>query len=271
MYTWGIARALGGRVLLRLEDHDRSRCRPAYERALLEDCAWLGLRPDVGGIGGCAGSSPFRQSDNGSAYEAALARLRVGGHVFACACSRRDIALDASPAASEEPRYPGRCATRGLADTTGRTLRLQMPSGAVPFEDALLGPQEQDPAQQVGAVALRDRHGQWTYQLAVCVDDVRHGVDLVVRGRDLLASTGRQIVVMRLLGRAEPPVYLHHPLIYRADGTKVSKANRDAGVRDLRAAGRTAAEVFGLAAHAVGLVDEPREIAPEEFAALIAR
>ena len=158
---------------------------------------------------------------------------------------------------NEEPRYPGRCEARGLADGPGRGLRLRLASGLEPFSDALLGPQLQDPQEQCGALLLRDRTGQWTYHFAVTVDDWRHGIDLVVRGADLLTSTGRQLRLARLLGRPRPPAFLHHPLVYRPDGTKLSKANRDAGVRDLRAAGRTPDDVLGFAAHACGLTTRP--------------
>lgn len=270
IYTWGVARALGGRVVLRLEDHDRQRCRPEFESSILADLAWLGLRSDDGLHQELSdGPSRFRQSDSASEYEHAVERLRHATRVFACDCSRREISRVSPVGTNEEAPYPGRCVNRGLEVGSGRALRAVLPAGRVDFEDGAFGRQEQSPADQVGALLLRDRLGQWTYQWAVCVDDIRHGVDLVVRGRDLLASTGRQIMVQRLLGRQTPPVYLHHPLIHRPDGLKLSKANRDAGIRDLRAAGRSPAEVFGLAAHAVGLVTEPRPVSPEEFPDLV--
>jgi glutamyl-tRNA synthetase/glutamyl-Q tRNA(Asp) synthetase len=251
IYTWGLARDLGGRVVLRLEDHDRSRCRPEFEASILDDLDWLGLVPDEGATSQFrAGPSPLRQSDNDAAYEDALARLATRAHVFACDCTRRDIAQATRPAANEEPPYPGRCTHRGLAPGPGRALRVTLPAGEVAFDDGRLGPQRQDPSAQVGALLLRDRHGHWTYQFAVTVDDVRQRIDLVVRGEDLLASTGRQILLMSLLGRDTPPVYLHHRLILRPDGLKLSKAQGDAGVRELRAAGHSAADVFAMAGYA---------------------
>jgi glutamyl-tRNA synthetase/glutamyl-Q tRNA(Asp) synthetase len=101
---------------------------------------------------------------------------------------------------------------------------------------------------------IRDREGNWTYQFAATVDDHAQGVTLVVRGDDLLASTGRQIQLARLLGRAEPPRFLHHPLIMKTATQKLSKSDRDTGIRDLRAAGWRAAEIIGDAAARVGLV-----------------
>ncbi len=270
IYTWGVARRLDGEVVLRLEDHDASRCRPEFERSILEDLAWLGLRADTGHDGLRRRPSPYRQSDNGPVYAAALEALGAAHPVFACDCTRRDIARATAAAANEEPPYPGRCAARGLPLDDGHAVRLVLPPGEEAFDDAACGWQRQAPAAQVGALMLRDRLGQWTYQFTVAVDDVRHGIGLVVRGVDLLASTGRQIQLMRMLGREAPPVYLHHPLVHRPDGLKLSKANRDAGVRDLRAAGLTPEQVFGLAALAAGLIAAPRPISIDELPSLVA-
>ena len=110
------------------------------------------------------------------------------------------------------------------------------------FDDAVHGPLTQRPAAQCGDLLLRDRLGNWTYQFAVAVDDTAQGIDLVVRGDDLLASTGRQILLARHLGRPAPPLYAHHPLVMKSPAQKLSKRDRDTGVRDLRAAGRTPAQ-----------------------------
>lgn len=244
LWVWRVADALAGRVLLRIEDHDRGRCRAEYEQALLEDLEWLGLRPHLG---------PVHQSDADPVYAEALASLERRGLVYACDCSRRLIAADVDDVAAEEPRYPGRCRERGLAPGPGRGLRLRLEPGVECFTDALLGEQRQEPSAQCGDLLLRDRNGNWTYQFAVVVDDLRQGIDLVIRGQDLLSSTGRQIALARLLGRERPPVFLHHPLICRPDGAKLSKAAGDTGVRDLRAAGATPAEVLGRAAELVEL------------------
>jgi glutamyl-Q tRNA(Asp) synthetase len=261
VFVWGLARALAGRVLLRLEDHDRGRCRPAYEAALLEDLDWLGLEPDAGSAGELrAGPSDFRQSDCGAVYEATLARLAARHTVYACACSRKSLpgAGDAPPG-SETP-YGGRCRNRGLAPAPGLGLRVALEAGEERFEDAVLGPQAQEPATQCGDLLVRDRLGYWTYQFAVAVDDHRQGVDLVVRGADLLASTGRQIRLARLLGRVEPAVFLHHPLLLKPSGEKLSKAARDTGIRDLRAGGARPLDVLGEAAFRAGLLPERRPI-----------
>lgn len=118
-----------------------------------------------------------------------------------------------------------------------------MEPGTESFVDGELGPQAQDPASQCGDLLLRDRHGNWTYQFAVTVDDAAQGIDLVIRGTDLLASTGRQIRLARLLGRPDPPVFVHHGLIMKSETQKLSKSDGDTGVRELRARGWSPADV----------------------------
>lgn len=214
---------------------------------LLDDLDWLGFRPDVYPTdafraGPCAG----RQSDRDDVYHEAVEQLRARGLVYGCDCSRTSMASAAS-SPSIELRYSGRCRDRGLPLADGIGWRVRMDPGIERFDDARLGPQEQEPAEQCGDVLIRDRHGNWTYQFAVTVDDWRQGIDLVVRGVDLLASTGRQIRLSRLLGRERPPVFLHHPLIMKTRDQKLSKADGDSGRRELRARGVSPADVIALA------------------------
>ena len=249
IYTWGIARALGGRVRLRLEDHDRIRSRPEYEAAILEDLDWLGFVPDEG-------RHPLmRQSDTPEIYRDALDTLKRRAHVYACDCSRTDIGGE---------RYVGRCRTRGLSDGPARGVRVQFDEKTVHLDDLLAGPLEQTPSEQCGDLLLCDRDGNWTYQFAVTVDDVRHGVTLVIRGADLLASTGRQVLLADMLGRTTPPVFLHHPLIMGRSGEKLSKSAGDTGVRELRAQGLRPEDVIGRAAAALGLIASPRPLRAAE-------
>jgi glutamyl-Q tRNA(Asp) synthetase len=269
VYVWGLAHALGGSVVLRIEDHDRQRAQPAFERAILEDLAWLGLAPDAP-ADGRGSPAPCRQSDREPVYTAALARLEAQHLVYACRCSRRQIEAAGSSACGEL-QYPGTCREAALPWTPGVGLRVRFDEGTERFEDALVGEQLQVPAAQCGDLLVRDRVGQWTYQFAVTVDDVDQDIHLVIRGHDLLASTGRQLQLARRLGRTAPVVFLHHPLVLAPSGTKLSKSNRDAGIRELRAAGHAPADVLGLAAAAVGLTPEPRPVHPDELASLFTR
>jgi glutamyl/glutaminyl-tRNA synthetase len=240
--VWHLTGERGARVLLRIEDHDRERCRPEYEAGILDDLDWLGFAPDVFPTacyrnGRCDG----RQSERDEVYRDAVASLRAKGLVFACDCSRRTVS----------GRYAGRCRTRGLPLIDGYGWRVRIDEGVERFDDMLLGRQEQDPSAQCGDVLIRDRRGNWTYQFAVAVDDCRQNIDLVVRGSDLLESTGRQIRLGRLLGREAPAVYAHHALIMKTAKQKLSKSDGDSGVRDLRAAGWTPADVLAAARSAI--------------------
>ena len=278
--VWGLARALGGRVLLRVEDHDRQRCRQEYEAALFDDLDWLGLHPDVFptdafGARPCEG----RQSDRHAHYRRAAHMLIAQGLVYGCTCTRREIgavhggASRADPRvtgdASDELRYPGTCRARGLPLDATVGWRVVIEPGAVAFDDVVHGPSTQDPAAQCGDLLLRDRLGNWTYQFAVAVDDKAQGVDLVVRGDDSFASTGRQILLARLLGRDTPPVFAHHALVMKSATQKLSKSDGDTGVRDLRAAGWSAERTLGHAAHLAGLIAAPRAVAVDELPSLV--
>jgi glutamyl/glutaminyl-tRNA synthetase len=244
IYVWGYGRSVGARVRLRIEDHDRVRSHLAFEYALLEDLAWLGFVADEPAV---------RQSDRTALYDEALAQLRRTHHVYACDCSRKDVGGE---------RYAGRCQSRQLAEGPGRGLRIQLMPGVVErFDDVRLGTQEQTPAEQCGDLLIRDRDGNWTYQFAVTVDDWLQDITLIIRGEDLLASTGRQLQLARMLGRAGAPRFLHHPLIVKSSGEKLSKAAADSGVRELRAHGLGADDVIGRAAAAVGLIPQEMPVA----------
>jgi glutamyl/glutaminyl-tRNA synthetase len=227
-------------VILRIEDHDRERCRPEYEAGMLEDLDWLGYRPDFPAI---------RQSERHTIYADAVHALQAQGLVYACDCTRAQIAArDEGRGTREgaevtELKYDGHCRDRGLPLIDGVGWRVRMDPGVERFVDGILGPQAQDPAEQCGDVLIRDRLGNWTYQFVASVDDERQGIDLVIRGVDLLASTGRQIRIARLLGRTNPAEFRHHPLIMKTADQKLSKSDGDTGVRDLHARGWTAREV----------------------------
>ena len=229
LHVWGAADERDGRVLLRIEDHDRQRSRPEYEASILEDLAWLGFAPD---------GPVVRQSERDAIYRKALQPLIDRELVFGCTCSRADIPGDV---------YPGTCRDKEIELTDGAGWRVRMDPGTERFFDDLLGPQEQDPSRQCGDVLVRDRLGNWTYQFAVTVDDHLQKVTDVIRGVDLLDSTGRQLRLAKLIGRAMPPRFRHHPLVMKSPDQKLSKSDGDTGVRDLRAQGWTAGQVLARA------------------------
>ena len=275
LYVWGIARAAGGRVILRIEDHDRQRSRRAFESALLDDLERLGLRPDAPSPAELRGGrSSYRQSDDPAPYEAAVAALRAQGRVYGCTCSR------AALLAWRGSGCPGACRERALAeDTTGSAVRAWLGKGGAEggegpdvetFDDLLLGLQSGNPSAD-GDLTLRDRHGNWSYALCVVVDDLRHGVNLVIRGRDLLDATPGQLRVGRLLDRETPPTFFHHPLLRKPSGAKLSKADYDTAIRDLLDGDATPADLFGFVAAAVGLQETVRPVPADAIGDLLAR
>jgi glutamyl-Q tRNA(Asp) synthetase len=271
IFVWGWARRAGGGVRLRIEDHDRERSRHEFEAGILDDLEWLGFVPDTPPIEAfrdrlCDG----RQSDRPERYASAIATLQAQGMVYGCDCSRAELARRLGrPAANDEARYDGHCRTRGLSLDSDVGLRVRFDPGVETFDDLLLGLQQQDPSAQCGDVLVRDRVGQWTYQFAVTVDDIVDGITHVIRGRDLLASTGRQQRLARLLGRDEPARFLHHPLILGDDGAKLSKSRGDTGIRELRDAGLAPDDIIGRAAVAAGLLADFRPVAARDVAELV--
>ena len=263
LHVWNEAHAHGGRVLLRIEDHDRERCRPDYETALLDDLDWLGLVPDLyptSAFRNASGRVPCesRQSDRGATYAAMAEQLSVQGLLYACRCSRRtlqhgDVRADSVASDSvtagggAEVPYPGTCRDLGLPFEGDVGWRVRLPAIPVTFDDRWWGRQTQVPVDQCGDLLIRDRRGNWTYQFVATVDDYVQGVTDVIRGADLLASTGRQILLGGLLGRPTPAAFAHHALIMKSPTQKLSKSDRDTGVRDLRGQGWTRDQVLTAA------------------------
>jgi glutamyl-Q tRNA(Asp) synthetase len=230
LHVWGAARERDGQVLLRIEDHDRQRSKLEYEAAIIEDLAWLGFKHD---------GDVVRQSERHPIYHKALQRLIDRELVYGCTCTRSEI---------NGERYANTCRDQGIPLGDGVGWRVIMEPGVERFFDEILGPQEQDPSEQCGDLLVRDRLGNWTYQYAATVDDHVQRITDVIRGQDLLSSTGRQMRLARLLGRHEMPRFRHHALVMKSPAQKLSKSDGDTGVRDLRALGWSAAKVREKAA-----------------------
>lgn len=281
VYVWGVAQATDGRVVLRIEDHDRQRSRPAFEAGILDDLERLGLVPDEPPPAALrAGPSPHRQSDNGPAYVAALNRLGAAGLVYACACTRATFAhWEASRGRPWRGiGCPGGCRALDLDQagtwsaspaSPGPSLRVAVGAGSEPWVDLLVGPVSGEPAEP-GDPVVRDRIGNWTYALCVVVDDLADGVDLVIRGRDLLGATPVQLRLARLLGRLSPPQFLHHPLVRLASGRKLSKAQGDTSVRAMLEAGSEPEALLGQAVRLAGLRPEAVPVRADELGSLFA-
>lgn len=252
--AWRRARAAGGRFLLRLEDIDATRCRPEFTAGILEDLAWLGLDWD----------GPVRvQSSHFGEYSLVLEGLRRRGLLYPCFCTRAEIARElaasaGAPHGPEGPVYPGTCRGLSAAERAARigggvpyALRLDMGAAlaavgrALGFRDERAGWVRADPAV-FGDVVLARKDVPASYHLCVTHDDALQGVTLVVRGEDLLAATHVHVLLQALMGWPTPE-YAHHALLTDAQGRRLAKRDRAATLRDLREAGRSAAEVRAMA------------------------
>lgn len=221
-----IAAVTDARILVRMEDHDRSRCTPAFEQSILAQLRETGITVDGESLASLEGAppSPWRQSDNPERYAHAFEQLRAAGLLYGCTCTRGDLP---PPDEHGERRYPGTCRGQPIEREGKHVVRVMLPDRPTETEDLLHGTIRQHPAREHGDPVVRDALGQWTYLLSVVVDDIAHGVNLVIRGNDILPSTGRQFLLAELLGRAVPVVTAHHPLLLDAEGRKVSKRSRD--------------------------------------------
>jgi glutamyl-tRNA synthetase len=241
-----------GTLILRNEDLDQQRSRNQFALAMIEDLRWLGIRwsegPDCGGRYG-----PYVQSERRAHYLAAWRRLREGGFLYPCTCSRKDLAQSASAPndTDDEPIYPGTC--RGRAETAefsepaGMNWRFRVPDREiVEFSDLSLGRQQYIAGKDFGDFLVWRRDDIPAYQLAVVVDDTAMRISEVVRGADLLKSTARQLLLIRALGW-DPPQYFHCELVRDAAGVRLAKRHDALSICQLREGGLTPAEVLQTA------------------------
>ncbi len=210
--SWLDARAAGGRWLVRMEDLDRPRCDQASADTILRQLEAYGFTWD---------GTVLYQSQRDAAYAAALDALRGQGAVFACSCSRSQLA-DAPRNAEGEIVYPGTCRLHAAPRREAHAWRVRVGDVSAHFIDRIHGALQQDLAHEVGDFVVRRADGLFAYQLAVVVDDGFQGVTHVVRGADLLWNTPRQVYLQGLLGLPTPS-YAHVPLVTNAAGQKLSK------------------------------------------------
>jgi len=241
--------AAGGTLVLRNEDLDARRFRLEFVDAMLEDLRWFGFRwqegPDCGGPNG-----PYAQSERGQFYRAALEKLREGGRVYPCRCSRQDVrrALQAPHAGEEEPVYPGTCrpapGTRFPGGATkGVNWRFRVPDGErIAFVDGFFGSQQFEAGRDFGDFVVWRHDDVPSYQMSVVVDDAAMRISEVVRGADLLVSTARQLLLYRAL-EWTPPAFYHCPLVTDESGVRLAKRHDALSLRRLRAQGRTPEEL----------------------------
>lgn len=250
-----MARAAGGRFLLRIEDIDQTRCRPAWEAQIYDDLAWLGLSWE---------EPVMRQSDRLTVYRAALDHLWAGGLLYPCTCTRRDI--EEALAAPQEgvptavgpdgPVYPGTCrhSVRVGARPTDTALRLDMAAALAktkgPFTFAESGDlrsgtistTDRQYTDSIGDIVLSRRDMGTSYHLSVVLDDAAQGVTHVTRGEDLFEATRIHVLLQRLLG-LPTPVYHHHRLIRDDRGKRLAKRDDARALAKYRAEGASPADI----------------------------
>ncbi|HEY6302040.1 MAG TPA: glutamate--tRNA ligase family protein [Terriglobales bacterium] len=248
-----------GTLILRNEDLDPQRSRAEFARAMMEDLRWLGIGwtegPDCGGP-----YASYSQSERRAQYLDAWRRLREGGFLYPCTCSRNDLAQAATvrndAQDDDESIYPGTCRGRKdvaeFVEPAGVNWRFRVPEGeVVKFTDLNLGQQRYVAGRDFGDFLVWRRDDVPAYQLAVVVDDAAMQITEVVRGADLLKSTARQLPLMRALGYADlgyaAPDYFHCELVRDAAGVRLAKRHDALSIRHLRESGMTAEKVLEMA------------------------
>lgn len=271
LLAWLSARSAGGRIILRQEDLDPARCRREYADQLEDDLRWLGLDWDAGGNQGGPG---YYQSNRRDLYAHYLQTLEEQGLLYPCFCSRGELHAPSAPHASDGTLlYAGTCRWLTAEERMARarlrrpSLRIRVPDREVAFTDGLQGRYAENLARDCGDFILRRSDGVHAYQLAVVVDDALMGVNQVVRGRDLLSSTPRQLWLQERLGFSHP-AYYHVPLLLSADGRRLSKRDGDLDLGAIRASGQRPEAVIGRLACWAGLLDQAEAVSARELVPL---
>lgn len=245
------ARQSQGVVVFRNEDLDPQRSRPEFVQAMFDDLRWFGIRwqegPDCGGPYG-----PYEQSKRKPLYFDAWRSLLKRGFIYPCTCSRKDLAQSAQAphelphAPDDEPVYPGTCREnlRIVDNPVGVNWRFRVPDGeTIEFDDLHFGNQKYVAGRDFGDFVVWRRDDVPSYQLAVVVDDAAMSITEVVRGADLLRSTGRQILLQRALELPQP-AYYHCSLVADDAGTRLAKRHDSLSLRALREAGYSPQELL---------------------------
>jgi glutamyl/glutaminyl-tRNA synthetase len=236
------AKENGGTLILRNEDLDSTRFKMEFVPAMIEDLRWFGFEwqegPDCGGP-----FAPYNQSERMNFYRAALEKLRAGGFIYPCTCSRKDIrsAASAPHAEDDEMIYPGTCRQNRKSEIVNRKFswRFRVSDGeTISFVDGNCGAQRFVAGKDFGDFVVWRGDGVPAYQLACVADDAAMQITEAVRGADLLVSTARQILLYRALGLT-PPAFFHCPLWCDEAGERLAKRHDALSLRTLRARGET--------------------------------
>lgn len=279
LYVWAAAKKWNLHIHLRIEDHDKGRSRQAYIDGIREDLEWLGFEHQSESI----------QSKRGAVYQEILEKLAKQGLVYPCTCSRKLLESENPKSDTGEIIYQGKC--RGLAESLKfkgesgvsassstlppHNLRFKVADKVINWTDLRLGDFSENPAMQCGDFPIQDRDGCWTYQFAVCVDDLLQDITHIIRGEDIRNSTARQIALTQSICQVidRPylaPYYLHHGLIVDSSGKKLSKRELAHSIRQDKEAGITPEQLLGRVMYKAGMADSDHSMALDEAIAKIA-
>ena len=263
--AWLSVRRQDGTMVLRIEDLDAGRCAFGEQIEWLKsDLKWLGLDWDFGG------EEEGYQSHRFPIYKEYLDLLREKGLLYPCYCSRAELHAVTAPHGSDgQVLYDGKCRERflrGEAPPQGRrpALRVMVPDEEIRFIDGIQGEYRENLLRECTDFVVQRSDGVYAYQMAVVIDDGKSGVTEVIRGRDLLSSTPRQIYLYRLFSLNEPQ-FCHIPLLLAHDGRRLSKRDGDLDIGALRQKGIFPEEVVGLLGYLLGLIDRPEAISAREL------
>lgn len=268
LLAWLDVKSLGGEMLFRLEDLDPDRSHNEYSKLMADDLNWLGLDWDIGWKPNC--NTEYAQSNRTHQYITQFNQLYEAGLIYPCYCSRAQRLAASAPHPGELRESGCGCIHFGDAEKQalkekGRNpaYKVHVSDCQIDFEDAHLGPQSTSMSAGQDDFIIRRADGVFAYQFAVSYDDAVMGITRVVRAKDLLDSTPKQIWLIRQMGY-EPPTYCHAPLLVVEGGRKMSKRHGDLSMEVLRTT-HTPNQLCGKLAFLAGLLDKPEEISPKEL------
>jgi len=272
LYVWAAAKKWDLKIHLRIEDHDQGRARKEYIDSIYEDLEWLGFKHDSQSV----------QSNHFDLFQKVLNKLSEKGLVYPCTCSRKQLLAENPISETGEVIYQGKCLGE-LKNNQPHSLRIVIPDKVIDWHDERLGDFRENPKKQCGDFPIRDRDGFWTYQFAVCIDDLVQGITHIVRGEDIRNSTARQIALSGIISEVctgdaslqiptyRRPLYLHHPLIVDPNGKKLSKREHAHSLRQEKEAGISAEQLLGRVLYKAKITPTPSPLPLEAAIGQIVR
>ena len=272
LYVWAAAKKWDLKIHLRIEDHDQGRARKEYIDSIYEDLEWLGFKYDSQSV----------QSNHFDLFQKVLNKLSEKGLVYPCTCSRKQLLAENPISETGEVIYQGKCLGE-LKNEQPHSLRIVISDKVIDWHDERLGDFRENPKKQCGDFPIRDRDGFWTYQFAVCIDDLVQGITHIVRGEDIRNSTARQIALSGIISEVctgdaslqiptyRRPLYLHHPLIVDPNGKKLSKREHAHSLRQEKEAGISAEQLLGRVLYKAKITPTPSPLPLEAAIGQIVR